>query len=443
MEPFSALAHQRRIFVEGAGGHRAAVPHGPEALRQAAKGAMSRDAWAYLEGAAGAESTAAANRADFARHRIVPRVMADVTEADMSVRLWDIDMPAPLMLAPMGVMGLVHREADLAVAEAARATGLPMIVSNQASVPMEAIAERLDGSPHLFQLYWSREEELVRSFVRRAQACGARGIVVTLDTKMLGWRPRDLDRAHLPFLSAQGIAQYVSDPVFQRLMAEVPDDPDAAKPRLGPKTPRTLLTMLRAHPGSWRDNLRTQAPIRAARLFTQIYSNPSLGRDHIRRLRAMTDLPIVLKGILHPHEARCAAEEGLDGVIVSNHGGRQVDGAVSSIAALPAIAEAVEGRLPVVLDSGVRCGADAFKALALGATAVGIGRPWGYGLALAGASGVEEVMRGLASDFELTMRLSGHRSVGEIGREALVEVGFPGAVPAQMRTHWSVGTAEE
>lgn len=416
----SALDHQRRIFVHGAGGHRAAVPHGPEALRRAAEGAMSRDAWAYVEGGAGSEATMAANRADFARWRLVPRVMADVAEADLAVRLWDMDLPAPLLLAPMGVMGLVHREADLAVADAARATGLPMIVSNQASVPMEAIAERLGATPHLFQLYWSREEELVRSFVRRAQACGARGIVVTLDTKMLGWRTRDLDRGHLPFLSAQGIAQYVSDPVFRRLMDEAPDDPDAPRPRLGPRTPRTLLTMLRTHPGSWRENLATRAPIRAARLFTQIYSNPSLGREHIRRLRSMTDLPVILKGVLHPDEARWAAEEGLDGVIVSNHGGRQVDGATSSIAALPAIAQAVAGRLPLVLDSGIRCGADIAKALALGATAVGIGRPWGYGLALAGAAGVEEVMRGLASDFELTLRLSGHRAVGELGAGSLV-----------------------
>lgn len=416
----SALDHQRRIFVHGAGGHRAAVPHGPEALRRAAEGAMSRDAWAYVEGGAGSEATMAANRADFARWRLVPRVMADVAEADVSVRLWDMDLPAPLLLAPMGVMGLVHREADLAVADAARATGLPMIVSNQASVPMEAIAERLGATPHLFQLYWSREEELVRSFVQRAEACGARGIVVTLDTKMLGWRTRDLDRGHLPFLSAQGIAQYVSDPVFRRLMDEAPDDPDAPRPRLGPRTPRTLLTMLRTHPGSWRENLATRAPIRAARLFTQIYSNPSLGREHIRRLRSMTDLPVILKGVLHPDEARWAAEEGLDGVIVSNHGGRQVDGATSSIAALPAIAEAVAGRLPLVLDSGIRCGADIAKALALGATAVGIGRPWGYGLALAGAAGVEEVMRGLASDFELTLRLSGHRAVGELRAGSLV-----------------------
>ena len=382
---------------------------------------MSKDAWAYVEGAAGTEGTMRANRADFDRHAIVPRVLADVAEADLATRLWNIDLPAPLVLAPMGVMGLVHRDADLAVAEAAHALGLPMIVSNQASVPMEEIARRLNGTPHLFQLYWSRNEDLVRSFVRRAEGCGARAIVVTLDTKMLGWRTRDLDRGHLPFLSAQGIAQYVSDPVFQGLMSEAPDDPHAAKPRLGPGTPRTLLTMLRTHPGSWRENLATGAPIRAARLFTEIYSNPSLGREHIGRLRQMTDLPIVLKGILHPDEARWAAEEGLDGVYVSNHGGRQVDGAISAIRALPAVVKAVEGRCPVIMDSGVRGGADAFKALALGAAAIGIGRPWGYGLALGGAGGVEEVMRGIASELELTMRLSGLRNVSEINGEALLE----------------------
>ena len=417
----SALDHMRRIYVDGASGRRPIVPMAPERLERHAKARLSADAFAYLAGGAGMETTMAANRAGFDGHRIVPRMLEDVSEATLATSVLGFDWRAPLFLAPMGVAGLWHRDADLAVARGAKALGLPMVISNQASRPMEEIARELGETPFAFQLYWSREEELTRSLVKRAEACGARAIVLTLDTKMLGWRPRDLDRAHLPFLSAQGIAQYVSDPIFRRLMDEAPEDPDAPRPRLGPRTPRTLLTMLRTHPGSWRENLKSQAPIRAARLFTQIYSNPSLGRDHIRRLRAMTDLPIILKGILHPDEARWAAEEGLDGVIVSNHGGRQVDGAASTIAALPGIAEAVGGRLPLVLDSGVRCGADVFKALALGAKAVGIGRPWGYGLAIAGAAGVEEVIRGLASDFELTMRLAGCRGAAGIDASRLLD----------------------
>ena len=402
----SALDHMRRIYVDGASGRRPIVPMAPERLERHAKARLSADAFAYLAGGAGMETTMAANRAGFDGHRIVPRMLEDVSEATLATSVLGFDWRAPLFLAPMGVAGLWHRDADLAVARGAKALGLPMVISNQASRPMEEIARELGETPFAFQLYWSREEELTRSLVKRAEACGARAIVLTLDTKMLGWRPRDLDRAHLPFLAAQGIAQYTSDPVFQRLLDEAGDDPDAPAPRLGWKTPKTLATMLRTHPGNWRENLKTKAPIRAARLFTAIYSNPALGRDHVRRLRDMTDLPVVLKGIQHEDDARFAADNGC-AVYVSNHGGRQVDGAVASIDALPAIVEAVGGRVPILFDSGVRTGADALKALALGADVVGIGRPWGYGLAIAGAAGVEEVMRAVASELELTMRLSG------------------------------------
>ena len=402
----------RRIFVDGASGRRPVVPHGPERLAASAKLRLSGDAFAYLAGGAGAEATMAANRAGFDRRRIVPRMLEDVSEASLATSALGFDWPAPLFLAPMGVSGLWHRDGDLAIAEGAAAAGLPMTISSQASKPMEEIARALGDTPFLFQLYWSREEALTRSLVKRAEGCGARAIVLTLDTKMLGWRPRDLDRAHLPFLAAQGIAQYTSDPVFNRLLDAMADDPDAPKPRLGWKTPKTLATMLRTHPGHWRENLKSQAPMRAARLFTQIYSNPALGRDHVKRLRDMTDLPIVLKGIQHPDDAAFAAQHDC-GVYVSNHGGRQVDGAVGSIDILPAIVERVAGRVPILFDSGVRSGADAFKALALGADAVGIGRPWGYGLAIAGVAGVDEVMRGIASELELTMRLSGATNLDE------------------------------
>ena len=416
----SALDHLRRIYVEGAGGYRPPVPHRARALERAARRAMSKDAWGYLFGGAGLGATIDANRRDFDRWRIRPRMLEDVSGFDLSAEFFGAPVAAPIFLSPMGVMGLAHRDADLAVAEGAAALDLPVVISNQASHPMERIVERLGDTPHAFQLYWSREEALVRSLVRRAEACGARAIVLTLDTKMLGWRPYDLDRAFLPFLAAQGIAQYTSDPEFNRLLAEAVDDPDAPKPRLGPGTAKTLATMLRTHPGRVRDNLRTQAPIRAARLFTAIYSNPALGRDHIRRLREMTTLPIAIKGVLHPEDAGWAAEEGI-AVYVSNHGGRQVDGAISAIAALPDVVEAVGGRVPVLFDSGVRGGADVAKALALGADAVGIGRPWGYGLAVAGAKGVEEVMRGIASETELTLRLCGLTQARNVPRDLLVE----------------------
>jgi lactate 2-monooxygenase len=271
-------------------------------------------------------------------------------------------------------------------------------------------------APRWFQLYWSTSDELVASFVRRAEACRCDAIVVTLDTTMLGWRCRDLDLAYLPFALGMGIAQYTSDPVFTGLLQPAPLE------RTGPPTAaalRSFLKAVRAYPGSFRSNLRSGLPVAAVREFLSIYSRPSLTWDDLPWLRGLTRLPILLKGVLHPDDARRAVEHGIDGVVVSNHGGRQVDGAIASLDALPAVAEAVGGRIPILLDSGVRGGADAFKALALGASAVLLGRPYVYGLALAGEAGVREVIRNIAADFDLTLGLAGCRSAAEIGSESL------------------------
>jgi isopentenyl diphosphate isomerase/L-lactate dehydrogenase-like FMN-dependent dehydrogenase len=315
---------------------------------------------------------------------------------------------------------MVHDEADLAVARAARAEGVPMIFSNQASRPMEACARELGDSPRWFQLYWSTNDDLVESFVKRAEASGCEAIVLTLDTTMLGWRTRDLDIAYLPFLRGKGIAQYTSDPVFRRIIAEEPvvlgkDE----QPKPTPAALRTLVQLTRAYPDRFVPSLRSGHARAAVQTFTRIYSRPSLTWEDIPFLRERTKLPILLKGILHPDDARRAIDEGIDGIVVSNHGGRQVDGATSTIEALPGIAAAVDGRIPIVLDSGVRSGADAFKALALGATAVGLGRPYAYGLAIAGETGVREVLQNFKADFDLTLGLSGCRTVAEIGPEAL------------------------
>jgi lactate 2-monooxygenase len=301
-----------------------------------------------------------------------------------------------------------------------------MAFSNQASYPMEDCARELGDGTRFFQLYWSTSDELVASFVKRAEACGCGAIVVTLDTTILGWRTRDLDLAYLPFLRGKGIAQYTSDPVFERIIsADSYDRPgaDAPQPKPTPAALRTLVELGRTYPDRF-DRALTSGKARASvQAFVRVYSRPWLTWEDLPYLREHTSLPIVLKGILHPDDAGRAVEEGFDAIWVSNHGGRQVDGATSTIGALPGIAEAVQGRIPIVMDSGIRTGADAFKALALGATAVGIGRPYCYALAIAGEEGVREVIENFQADFDLTMGLAGCRSVAEIGREALVRAG--------------------
>ena len=364
---------------------------------------MTKEAFAYVAGGAGAEETMRANRRAFERVSIVPRTLRDVSQRDTSVDLFGRKFPAPLLLAPIGVLGLVHGEADVAAARAAASVGLPMILSSQASRPMEEVAAAIGDGPRWFQLYWSTVDELVESFVRRAEACACEAIVVTLDTTLLGWRTRDLDLAYLPFLRGRGIAQYTSDPVFQRLVRERGRRAVATRPTLSAL--RTL--------GELRRNVRDLDPRAAVQTFTEIYSRPSLRWEDIVSIRDLTRLPVVLKGILHPDDAARAVEAGFDGIVVSNHGGRQLDGAIATLEALPPIVEAVAERIPILLDSGIRTGGDVLKALALGATAVLVGRPYVYGLAIAGEAGVREVLRNLAADFDLTLGLSGCASIAE------------------------------
>ncbi len=414
------LERQMDIYLGGVSGIRPRVPLDVEKLERGARRAMSKEAFAYVAGGAGNEDTVAANRAGFRRRRIVPRMLRDVSERDTSVELFGRRLPGPFLLAPVGVLELAHRDADRAVAAAARTEGVPMIFSNQASAPMESCAELLGDGPRWFQLYWSSSNELVESFVRRAEACGCGAIVVTLDTTILGWRPRDLAPAFLPFLRGKGIAQYTSDPVFRRLMKEQSEgDAEGREPRPTPAALRTLIQLTRRYPDRFLRTLISGSGRAAVQRFVEIYSRPSLTWEDLPFLRERTELPILLKGILHPDDARRAVEAGMQGVIVSNHGGRQVDGAIATIDALPAVVEAVDGRVPVLLDSGVRGGADAFKALALGATAVLVGRPYVYGLAIAGERGVREVLQNYMADFDLTMGLAGCRSTAEIGPDCL------------------------
>jgi lactate 2-monooxygenase len=412
---------QGRIYRDGALGRRPLVPVTPDRLAAAAQRRMKRRGWAYVAGSAGQQRTAAANVAAFERYRLVPRILRDVAVRDLTVELLGQRLTSPFLLAPVGVLGMAHPDADRAVARAAAAVGVPMVISTQASWPMEEIAENLGGTRRWFQLYWSREEELVTSFVRRAEGIGASAIVVTLDTHTLGWRPWDLDLGSLPFARGQGIAQYTSDPVFQALVREraasgLPAGPDplGPAPRPAPTALGTLLSLARHHPGGVRENLRSPVPRAAVQTFLDLFSNPSLTWSDLASLRARTSLPIVLKGLQHPDDARLALEHGVDAIVVSNHGGRQVDPAIASLDALPPIVAEIAGRVPVLFDSGIRSGADALVALALGADAVLVGRPYVYGLALAGQAGVEAVLRNLIAELDLTLGLVGCRSLAEL-----------------------------
>ncbi|MBV6441206.1 MAG: Lactate 2-monooxygenase [Saprospiraceae bacterium] len=413
MKKTNALDRQRAIYAGGATGLRQKIPFDPVLLEQRAQAAMSPEAFAYIAGGAGLERTMAANRNGFERWRIVPRMLRNVEHRDVSIDFLGKKVASPFFLSPIGVLEMAHTDADLAVAKAAAALGIPYIFSNQASVPMEACAAAMSDVPHMFQLYWSRSDELVAHFLHRAEACGCSAVVVTLDTTMLGWRTRDLEFASLPFLKGMGIAQYTSDPVFRQLL----DEPDEAPPpevRPTWDAIRTLIAANRRYPGGFWENLRSGRGLKAVRKFIQLYSRPNITWAELPFLREHTRLPIILKGILHPDDARKALDYGVDGVYVSNHGGRQVDGAVGAIEALPKVVDATRGKIPVLFDSGVRGGADAFKALALGAAAVGIGRPYCYALAINGQAGVEELLENWLADFELTMGLTGCKNVEEI-----------------------------
>jgi len=424
----NGLVRQTQIYLAGVAGRRPRVPMDPQRLEDRASRAMPSRSWAYIRAGAGAERTMAANREAFDRVRIVPRMLRDVSTRDTSIDLFGRRLAAPVLTAPIGVLELAHREADIAVARGAREAGVPMVISNQASRPMEAIARELGDTPRWFQLYWSKSDALVESLAKRAEASGADAIVVTLDTTILGWRPRDLEIAFLPFLRGKGIAQYTSDPVFRALVKETAVS-DGPTPRPTLSALRTLVELVRAYPEPFLPALRSGDARAAVQRFVELYSRPSLTWEDLPFLRERTSLPILLKGILHPGDAARAVDEGIDGIVVSNHGGRQVDGAAATLDALPAIADVVDGRIPITLDSGIRTGADIFKALALGATAVHVGRPYVYGLAIAGADGVREVLSNLLAELDLTMGLAGCTSVAQIDAETLDD--GPGRIPSR------------
>jgi lactate 2-monooxygenase len=407
---------QREIYLAGLRGHKPRVPQNAAALERAAERAMTREGFAYIAGGAGLETTMTANREAFEHVRIVPRMLRGAESRDLTVELFGRTLSAPFLLAPIGVLEMAHRDADLAVARAAAGEGVPMVFSSQASRPMEECAAVMGDAPRWFQLYMSTSDDVVRSFVARAERCGCEAIVITLDTTLLGWRLRDLDLAYLPFALGKGIAQYVADPEFQRQLDEAPE-PERGEVNVAAL--RSLWRVSRTYPGSVWHNLRSARPRQAAMTFVETFTRPSLNWDDVAFVREATRLPLLLKGILDPDDARRALDQGIDGIIVSNHGGRQVDGAIASLDALPAVVSAVGDSVPVLLDSGIRGGADVFKALALGAQAVLIGRPYCYGLAVAGESGVREVIRNFLADIDLTLALTGCAGLTDIGSESV------------------------
>ena len=377
------------IYGRGLAGEVPRLPISTERLQERAREVLSAEAYGYVAGGAGAERTMHANIEAFERRRIVPRMLRDVSARELSTTVLGSPMAAPVMLAPVGVQSIIHAEAELASARAAGALGVPFIFSTAASRSIEQVAEAMGQARRWYQLYWPNDRELAVSFLVRAERAGYEAVVVTLDTWLLGWRPRDLQHAYLPFLKGEGVANYFSDPVFRAALARTPEEDPAAAI------------------GHW----------------TQQFANPSVTWADLPWLREQTKLPILLKGILDPDDARRALDAGVDGLIVSNHGGRQVDGAIGALDALAPVRAAVGSELPVLFDSGIRTGADVFKAVALGANAVCLGRPFVWGLALGGQAGVEQVLRCLLAEFDLTLSLSGCTSAEELTAEALAAAG--------------------
>jgi lactate 2-monooxygenase len=377
--------YQNEIYLQGLAGTVPPFTTEPNALEASARERLGPGPFWYVAGGAGSGETVRANREAFDDWRIVPRMLTDATTRHLGTTVLGTTMPAPVLLAPVGVQSILHPDGELATARAAAELGVPMILSTASSHALEDVAEASGEGPRWFQLYWPNDPEVCLSILDRARKAGFTALVVTLDTWTLAWRPNDLDRAYLPFLRAVGTAIPFSDPAFRAGLEKAPED----------DLPMAILR------------------------WVHLFTGTDKSWDQVAFLREHWDGPILLKGIQHPDDARKAVDAGVQGIVVSNHGGRQVDGAVASLEVLPEIAEAVGEQVDVLFDSGIRTGADIVKALALGAKAVLVGRPYAYGLAHGGQVGVRHVLRGLLADFDLTLGLSGHRSPAELNRGAL------------------------
>ncbi|WP_040809407.1 lactate 2-monooxygenase [Nocardia concava] len=376
---------QNEIYFNGLRGVVPALPVSFAELAERARAAMPPSVYSYVAGGAGDERTQNANVAAFDRWGVVPRMFVGAKQRDLSVDLFGMTLPAPVFMAPVGVIGLCAQDGhgDLATAKAAARTGVPMVASTLTVDPMEEVAAEFGDTPGFFQLYTPTDRELAASLVQRAEKAGFKGIVVTLDTWVTGWRPRDLSTGNFPQLRGHCLANYFTDPVFRAGLAQSPE----------------------------------QDPQSAILRWIQLFGNP-LTWDDLPWLRSLTTLPLIVKGICHPEDARRAKDLGVDGIYCSNHGGRQANGGLPALDMLPEVVAAADG-LPVLFDSGIRSGADIIKALALGATAVGIGRPYAYGLALGGADGIVHVLRTLLAEADLIMAVDGYPTLKDLTAEAL------------------------
>jgi len=373
---FEGSTVQNAIYIAG----EAEWPIGPEDWEAAAAAALDQGAFGYIAGGAGGEGTMRANLEAFERRRLRPRMLAGNLERDLSVEILGTRSPAPFLLGPVGVLSIAHEEAEVGAARGAAALGVPFVLSSAASSSIEQVAEAMGDAPRWFQLYWINDRDVAASFVRRAEAAGYGAIVVTLDTPVLAWRPRDLRQAYLPFLRGEGCAQFFTDPVFCAKLEHPPEEDMLA----------------------------------AAAMMLATFPNLGLTWDDLAWMRGQTSLPLLVKGILRGDDALLAREHGVDGIAVSNHGGRQVDGAVAALDALVEIREAVGPEFPLLVDGGVRRGADVIKALALGANSVLLGRLYAYALAAGGAAGVEAMCRQLLAEVDLTLALCGGSTVREL-----------------------------
>lgn len=384
-------AYNAEIYLRGLAGDLPPFPTDPGALEEAAREVLTDGPFGYVAGGAGSGATMRANRAAFDRYALVPRMLRDTTTRDWSTTVLGTRMPAPLLLAPVGVLSILHAEGELAVARGAAELGVPIVLSTAASHSIEEVAEASGAGPRWFQLYWPSDDDVTVSLLDRASRAGFSTLVVTLDTWALGWRPADLDRAYLPFLRGTGTAIPFSDPAFRAGLSAPPEDD------------------VMAAVGRW----------------VPMFTGTALRWERLDLLRRHWDGPIVLKGIQHPDDAARAVDTGMDGVIVSNHGGRQIDRAVGSLDALPGVVAAVGGRAAVLFDSGIRTGADAALALALGADAVLLGRPYAYGLAVGGQDGVRHVLRCVLAELDLTLALAGYgrREDLRAARDAVRRIG--------------------